>query len=415
MSFAVTDNPANLAAMQASLIKVQRAERRAAFWLTMPLVIFLAVFFVWPIADMLWRSVYNPTIANALPRTTQAVMSWNGKGKPPTGAYSALPQDLMNARDNGTLGRAANRLNVEMTGFRTMVIRAAERADQLTAPYAPAFGAIDPRWGARETWIVYKNAAEVYTLGFYLAALDLTRNVERQIVSKPPEEQIYVTLFLRTLAIAGTVTLLCLFLGYPVAFLMAQAGGGLRALLLVLVLLPFWTSIIVRTAAWIVLLQREGVVNDILVATPFFDDASRLAMIHNMTGTLVAMTHILLPFMILPVYSVMLSIPPHYVRAGRSLGAGLWTAFWDIYFPMTVPGVAAGMLLVFILAIGFFITPALVGGDSGQMIGNFINFHMKESLNWGLAAALSGILLGAVLTLYFLFAQTIGINRLRFA
>jgi putative spermidine/putrescine transport system permease protein len=415
MSIAITDNPANLAEMKASLQRVQRGERRAAFWLTMPLVIFLLVFFLWPIAEMLWRSVYNPTLANVLPRTTQAVLSWNGRDKPPTGAYSALPQDLLNARDNGTLGRAATRLNVEMSGFRSMVMRAAEKAGEMTAPYAPAFGSIDPRWGARETWIVYKNAAEVYTLGFYLAALDMTRNVDREFVMKPEEDRIYVTLFMRTLAIAGIVTLLCLALGYPVAYAMAQAGGGLRALLLVLVLLPFWTSIIVRTAAWIVLLQREGVVNDIMVATQFLDEAQRLAMIHNMTGTLVAMTHILLPFMILPIYSAMLSIPPHYVRAGRSLGAGPWTAFWDIYFPMTVPGVAAGMLLVFILSIGFYITPALVGGDSGQMIGNFINFHMKDSLNWGLAAALSGILLGAVLFLYFLFAQTIGINRLRFA
>lgn len=415
MSIAMTDNPANLAEMKTALQRVQRGERRSAFWLTMPLVLFLLIFFVWPIADMLWRSVYNPTLATVLPRTTQAVLSWNGRDKPPTGAYSALPQDLLNARDNGTLGRAATRLNVEMSGFRSMVIKAAARADEMTAPYAPAFGAIDPRWGARETWIVYKNAAEVYTIGFYLAALDMTRNVDRQIVMKPQEDRIYVTLFLRTLAIAGVVTLFCLVLGYPVAYVMAQAGGGLRAFLLVLVLLPFWTSIVVRTAAWIVLLQREGVLNDILVATPFFDETQRLSMIHNMTGTLVAMTHILLPFMILPIYSVMLSIPPHYVRAGRSLGAGPWTAFWDIYLPMTIPGVAAGMLLVFILSIGFYITPALVGGDSGQMIGNFINFHMKETLNWGLAAALSGILLGAVLFLYFLFAQTIGINRLRFA
>jgi putative spermidine/putrescine transport system permease protein len=204
-------------------------------------------------------------------------------------------------------------------------------------------------------------------------------------------------------------------LGYPVAYLMAPAGTGWRNVMMVLVLLPFWTSIIVRTASWIVLLQSQGVVNDVLVAAGLIADADRLAMMHNMTGTLVAMTHILLPFMILPIYSVMLSIPPHYMRAGRSLGAGPIRAFWDIYLPMTIPGVAAGMLLVFILAIGFYITPALVGGDSGQMIGNFINFHMKESLNWGLAAALSGILLAAVLSLYFLFAQSIGVNRLRVA
>lgn len=415
MSIAIGGNPANLANLKAALRKNERIARGNAFWMTMPLVAFLTIFFVWPITDILWRSVYNPTLSHVLPHTTNALGSWNGKGKPPTGAYSALPQDLLNAKASGDLGRAATRLNVEMTGFRSMIMRAAERANDLTAPYAPAFGAIDPRWGARETWVTFKNAAEVYTIGFYLSALDMTRNVERHIVMKPADDQIYITLFLRTLAVAGVVTMLCLLMGYPVAFLMAQAGAGWRIVLMILVLLPFWTSIIVRTAAWIVLLQREGVINDILVALHLIENSDRLALIHNMTGTLVAMTQILLPFMILPIYSVMLNVPPHYVRAGRSLGASPSRAFWDIYFPMTLPGVGAGMLLVFILAIGFYVTPALVGGDSGQLIGNLIEFHMKDSLNWGLAAALSGILLAAVLFLYFIFIQTIGLNRLRVA
>jgi putative spermidine/putrescine transport system permease protein len=415
MAISATAAADDMALMRSTLRAQADRASSAAFWLTAPLTLFLAVFFVLPIANMLWRSVHNPVLSEVLPRTSAALMSWNGKDKPPTGAYSALPQDLLNARENGTLGRAATRLNVEMPGFKAMLTVAARQADILTAPYAPAFGAIDRRWGSRETWVAFKNAAEVYTIGFYLSALDMTRDVDRNVVMKAPDDQIYITLFLRTLMVAGVVTLACLVLGYPAAYLLASASGGWRAFLLVLVLLPFWTSIVVRTAAWIVLLQGQGVVNDFIVALPFTSEADRLAMVHNMTGTLVAMIHILLPFMILPIYSSMLSVPPHYVQAARSLGAGPIRAFWDVYLPMTMAGTGAGVMLVFILAIGFYVTPALVGGDSGQLIGNFIDFHMKKSLNWGLAAALSGILLGAVLTLYFLFIQTAGFNRLRIA
>jgi len=180
---------------------------------------------------------------------------------------------------------------------------------------------------------------------------------------------------------------------------------------LILVLLPFWTSLLVRTTAWIVLLQTNGVVNDGIAL--FGGDGARLELIHNMTGTLIAMTHILLPFMILPTYSVMLSVPPQLTRAAISLGATPWTAFWRVYFPMTVPGAAAGGLLVFILALGYYITPALVGGATGQLISNMIEFHMKTSLNWGLAAALGGMLLAGVLVLYIVYARVIGLNRLR--
>lgn len=405
----------SLPGLRKALEKSQGRARSNAFWLAMPLVAFLLVFFVMPIADVLWRSVYNPVLREVLPQTSAALASWNGRDKPPAGAYSALPGDLMNATERGTLGRAATRLNVEMPGFRSMLIKAAANASTLTAPYAPAFGALDPRWGARETWVVMKHASELYTLGFYISALDRMRDTNSRIQMKAEADQVYITLFIRTLTVAATVTLLCLLLGYPIAYLIAHTSPGWRTPLLVMVLLPFWTSLIVRTAAWIVLLQREGVVNDLWVLLPGVTDAHRLPLIHNMTGTLIAMTHILLPFMILPVYSVMLSVPEHYTRAARSLGASAWTSFWEVYVPQTMPGVAAGILLVFILAVGFYITPALVGGDSGQLIGTFINFHMRESLNWGLASALSGILLGVIILLYILFAQAVGLNRLRFS
>ena len=154
-------------------------------------------------------------------------------------------------------------------------------------------------------------------------------------------------------------------------------------------------------------------VNDLLVALGLIGDDGRLAMIYNMTGTVVAMTHVLLPFMVLPLYSVMRTIPPQQMRAAESLGAGFPLAFRRVYWPQSLSGVGAGSLLVFILAIGYYITPALVGGQSGQLISNFIAYHMQTSLNWGLAGALGGILLACVIGLYLLYDRVVGVERMR--
>jgi putative spermidine/putrescine transport system permease protein len=150
-----------------------------------------------------------------------------------------------------------------------------------------------------------------------------------------------------------------------------------------------------------------------MVAVGLVGDENRIQMIYNMTGTFVAMVHILLPFMVLPLFSVMKTISPSYVRAAQSLGATPARAFWKVYFPQTVPGIGAGSILVFILAIGYYITPALVGGRTGQLISNFIAFHMQKSLNWGLAAALGGILLAGVLALYWLYNRIVGIDNMK--
>jgi putative spermidine/putrescine transport system permease protein len=194
---------------------------------------------------------------------------------------------------------------------------------------------------------------------------------------------------------------------------MAHQPARIANLLMILVLLPFWTSLLVRTSSWIVMLQQQGVLNDILVGLGIISDGNRLTMVYNQTGTIVAMTHILLPFMVLPLYSIMKTIPPSYMRAARSLGANQWTAFWRVYVPQTTAGIGAGGVLVFIISIGYYITPALVGGQSGQMISNFIAFHMQRSLNWGLAAALGTLLLVAVVLLYYLYNRLIGVDRLK--
>jgi putative spermidine/putrescine transport system permease protein len=206
---------------------------------------------------------------------------------------------------------------------------------------------------------------------------------------------------------------LCLVLAYPIAYLMSTLPVKSSNLLMILVLLPFWTSLLVRTSAWIALLQKEGVINDLLVWTGMIEDSSRLAMIHNATGTIIAMTHVLLPFMVLPLYSVMKTIPPSYLRAAKSLGASPTTAFIRVYMPNTVSGIGAGAILVFIISIGYYITPALVGGQSGTLISNFIAYHLSTSLNWGLAAALGTILLVAVFILYVVYDKLVGVSNMK--
>jgi len=243
--------------------------------------------------------------------------------------------------------------------------------------------------------------------------VDLARGDTGDIVQAPEDRRVYVMLFIRTFQLSAVITVICLVLAYPVAHLLATLPLRWSNLLMILVLLPFWTSLLVRTTSWIVLLQGQGVVNNVLISMGLVTEEGRLEMIGNQLGTVIAMVHILLPFMILPLYSVMRPIPPSYVRAARSLGATSWTAFRRIYLPQTLPGIGAGALLVFILAVGYYITPALVGGADGQLISNLIAFHINKSLNWSLGAAISAILLVLVLILYWLYDRIVGIDNLK--
>ena len=213
--------------------------------------------------------------------------------------------------------------------------------------------------------------------------------------------------------LSSLITFLTFVIAFPVSYMLAKVTTRISNILIIFVLLPFWTSLLVRTTSWIALLQQEGVINDFLILVGIISEDGRLAMIHNATGTVIAMTHILLPFMILPLFSVMKTIPKSYVRAAISLGAHPWVAFWRIYFPNTLPGIGAGSILVFILAIGYYITPALVGGSSGTFISNRIAYHISNSLNWGLGSAIGVILLGVVLLLFILYDRTVGIKNMK--
>jgi putative spermidine/putrescine transport system permease protein len=400
--------------LKESLRKAQRVRRIRALALVLPLLIFVVVTFILPIVDMLFRSVENPVVARNLPITLLALEDWNDTGVPGEAVFASIAKELVEARKNREMGKVASRLNFETSGMRSLIGKSVRKIRKMeSGPYKEAMLKFDKRWGNQEVWATIKRIGKPWTGVQYLAALDMKTQPDGSVGMQPEDRQIYVQIFGRTLWISLLVSVFCLILAYPVSYLLATLPMRYSNLLMVMVLLPFWTSLLVRTTSWIVLLQRNGVMNDLMVWTGILSEDGRIQMIYNQMGTLIAMTQILLPFMILPIYSVMKTISPSYMRAARSLGAKPATAFIRVYMPQTVPGVGAGCLLVFILSIGYYITPALVGGQSGTMISNFIAYHIKSSLNWSLGAALGTILLATVLTLYWLYNKIVGIDNMK--
>ena len=396
-----------------ALARAQMRAKLRAFLLVLPLLAFILITFVSPIVQVLQQSVYNPRFAANMPGMVQWFANNPVGTVPDEAAYAVLVADLKAAAAAKTVAIAGERVNFGLPGTRSLFTGAGRKAKDLVPPYKAALLAVDAKWGNPELWGVMRQVASGYTTEFFLNALDMRHDRDGNIVRVDVKERVYVDLFLRTFGMGALITFICLMLGYPVAHLLAVLPVRQSNLLMILVLLPFWTSLLVRTTSWIVLLQGQGVVNNVLVSLGIISDQGRFAMINNRMGTIIAMTHILLPFMILPLYSVMRPIPPAYVRAARSLGATSWTAFRRIYFPLTVPGIGAGTLLVFILSVGYYITPALVGGSTGTLISNLIAFHVNKSNNWSLAAALATILLVAILVLYWLYDKIVGIDKLK--
>jgi putative spermidine/putrescine transport system permease protein len=503
--------------LKKSLQIALRRQKLRALALIAPLLFFVLISFIAPIADMLFRSVENDIVSETIPRTVIALNEWDYEGgnaaAPNEDVFAALYVDLSEAEEFKTHTRLGSRLNYETTGMSSLLRKTGRGIGRMdTDEYTKQFEALDPKWGEPATWValmgspgiaealpetasawgswqrIVTNKNDVlaeeqpddfiytmlyrdlikqpasaiaaysgaeadlltaadgavdgfepvslqaqfldidkdwgdaetwgtikafsspYTAGYFLSAVDL-QLTPAGIEQQPESQQIYMLLFGRTMFMSMVIMGSCILLGYPIAYLLATLPLRTSNLLLILVLLPFWTSLLVRTSAWKVLLQQQGVINDILVWLGLVNDADRLVMINNQFGTIVAMTHILLPFMILPLYSVMKTIPQTYVRAAKSLGATNWTAFWRVYFPQSVPGIGAGSILVFILSIGYYITPELVGGTTGTFISNRIAYHISSSLNWGLAAALGTILLAVVLLLYWVYDRIVGIDN----
>ena len=402
--------------LRQSLARALRLQKLRALMLIAPLLIFILVTFAAPIADMLFRSVENAIVPDTLPLTVAALEDWDDASGQPPGekVFAALRRDLLAAVAAKAHTKLGSRLNYEQTGVASLLRKTGRRVKRMEedGDLAAQFAKIHKSWADPETWATIKRFSNAYTSGYFLNAVDAKLGATG-IEARPENERIYIFLFERTLLLSVVITVACLLIGYPVAFLLATLPMRTSNMLMILVLLPFWTSLLVRTSAWKVLLQQQGVINDTLVFLGIVGDGARLAMINNQTGTIIAMTHILLPFMILPLYSVMRTIPPTYMRAAKSLGATDWTAFWRVYFPQSVPGIGAGAILVFILSIGYYITPELVGGTSGTFISNRIAYHISSSLNWGLAAALGVILLVVVLVLYWLYDRIIGIDNVK--
>jgi putative spermidine/putrescine transport system permease protein len=396
------------------LAQAERRKKYIAFGMVLPLLIFVILTFAAPIASMLFRSVDNPRMTELAPNLVQALKKWDGTELPSEEVFETAFLDLTAAKEAGTLGRIATHLTYSLSGGRSLILKTKRKFKKIkSGPYREAMIKSDKRWGDINTWGVLKKVSVRYTTRYFLNAVDRDFDNGGNIVEKPEEKQIYVTLFIRTLWISLLVTLLTLLIGYPIAYLISTQPPRISNLLIIMVLLPFWTSLLVRTTSWIVLLQNQGVLNDIMVWLGIISEQGRIQMIFNLQGTLIAMTQILLPFMVLPMYSVMKTIPLYELRASQSLGANPFVTFWRIFWPRSIPGIGAGGLLVFVLSVGYYITPALVGGAKGQMISNQIAFHMKSSLNWGLAAAMGTILLVAVLILYWLYDKVVGIDKMK--
>lgn len=394
---------------------VLRRRRVLALAMVAPLLLFIFFSFVAPIASMLYRSIYNPDVVELIPETVEALSGWDQEGHPGDDVLTAMAVELnrlANERRAGVLAAAVNR---GWPGASSLINASARRLRSHDEAALRANGAellidADARWEETELWRSIHRVGRAYTDTHYLTALDLERTPDNKIQQRE-SARIYIQLYVKTLTLALTITVLCILLGYPLAYYLAHAPRKLAGALMVLVLLPFWTSLLVRTTAWIALLQTNGVVNSILMWTGLLNQP--LEILYTRYATIIAMTHILLPFMILPLYSVMKSIDPSYVRAALSMGSRPFGAFIRVYLPQSLPGLSAGTLLVFIISVGYYITPALVGGTDGQMISNLIAFHMQQSSNWGLAAALGTLLLVLILTLYWVYDRLVGASNIK--
>jgi putative spermidine/putrescine transport system permease protein len=378
-------------------------ERLHAILLIVPILAFLAVFFLWPLWTMVTAAVVDDTVSRVLPRTAAEITSWDGKSLPPAQVQKALIADLRQADDQQALGETVRRLNSAVSGFRTLMTRTASVARDQSGTETIDLASLDRRWQEPRFWLALKEAVPPYTDRNLLAAVDLKRDSAGNIVSEDPGASANRLIMFRTFLVAAIVTVASAAIGLPYAMLAAAVTGWKRTALMLAVLVPLWTSLLVRTTAWFVLLQNEGLINGALQAVGLIDQP--LPLIFNRTGVVIAMTHVLLPFMVLPIYSVLLSVPPNLMQAAASMGAGPLRAFWRVLLPLSLPGLLSGSLLVFMVAIGYYITPALVGGANDQMISSVIAFYAMGTANWGLAGALGLILLLVTIILYIIYGR----------
>jgi len=399
--------------LKVSLQKSERRNKVRALLLVAPLLFFILFTFLIPIGDMLFRSVDDSYINTVFPKTFEKYKKWDRQGLPSEELYETM---FFEVKDGSgySIGKATTRMNYAKSGWKSLLKKSKRKFKKIEeGPYKEQMIAIDKRWADIEYWKAIGVMVDPTTAGYFLNAVDLKYDVNKEVVRQKENRRIYNHTWFKTFKVSVLVMFFCLILGYPISYLLSTLPLKYSNLLMICVLLPFWTSLLVRTVAWMVMLQQKGVFNNLLVMSNIIADENRFKLMYNETATIIVMTQILLPFMVLPLYSVMKTISPNYMRAALNLGASPLHAFWKIYMPNSVPGISAGCMLVFILAIGYYITPELVGGKDGQMIGNWIAYHLKTTLNWGLCAALGAILLGVLTVLYWVYNKLVGIENIK--
>ena len=310
MALTMTEVPGNLAQQ---LRRAERRKRAFAISLALPLLIFLLAVFLIPIGALLVRAVENPEVARVLGQTVQVLDTWDRKSAPPDTAYAAIAQDLTAIEETAFAGALARRLNSEVSGARSLIM-STYRAMPLESGLTPAqvreqLLAMDERWAELGYWQAIAKNGSRWTPDYLLASVDLRRDVEGHIVKVDEDSAAYSKILLRTFEMSAIVTLCALLLGYPLAYWLSTLSARKANMFMILVLVPFWTSVLVRSASWIVLLQNNGLVNRALMGLGVID--APLPLLFNRLGVIIAMVHILLPFMILPLYSVMKSVPRH--------------------------------------------------------------------------------------------------------
>ena len=247
---------------------------------------------------------------------------------------------------------------------------------------------------------------------FYLSFIGSDGQLSLENYQKMIQYKSYARVFLTTFQVSILTTLLCILIGYPLAYFLAILPQRMAGFFMLAVLLPFWTSLLVRTYAWLVLLQRNGILNDLAISAGIWDSPVRL--VHNMTGTLIGMAHIMLPFLILPLYGSMRKIERDLMHAASNLGASPIQAFWKVYFPLSLSGMVAGSLIVFVLCLGFYVTPAVLGGGRVVMVATQITAILENQFNWGAASALGVVLLILTIIILYLAARFLKLDAALF-
>ncbi|MBL8576394.1 MAG: ABC transporter permease [Mesorhizobium sp.] len=385
--------------------------------LVLPVVLFVVLIFLWPVARFLALSVDNSDMSGNLPRTIVALsQDVPESGLPSEAVFVALVEDLAAAKRAGREGVLAQLVNQRLVGTRFLIIKTAKDAADGKLDMRPVRESLIDRhsgWSNPALWQELSRQKGAFTDYYLLNSVDLMRGEDNAIASVPPDRAVFLDVLLRTIWISAVVTVLCALLALPLAQAIVSAPPTWSRLMFALVLFPLWTSLLVRTVIWIIVLQRNGPVNATLMGLGIVGEP--LNLVYTRFSLYVAMVQVLLPMMVLSIVAVMRRVPATYMRAALSLGASWLTAWRRVQLPLILPGILSGGAIVFVFSLGYYITPTLVGGPTDQMVSSYIAFYTNNTLNWGLGAALSLQLLLILLMFAFLFLTANAILKRRTA